>query len=195
MDNVSVVVDGRRILDGVNWQVLPGENWIVLGDNGAGKSTLLKLITSEMSPYADGEAGVGSIARLGGLTMDEARPLIGVVSPDLQAGYGRELGWEVTAEETVMSGYRGGGRDAGRTHQRRKAGRGPVAGGSGARRPRLTPVAEYVLRPAAAGFSGARNGPGTKAPAVGRAFFRAGRGFEGRYAGRDHEAGRRKVRR
>ena len=107
MDNVSVVVDGRRILDGVDWQVLPGENWIVLGDNGAGKSTLLKLITSEMSPYADGEAGVGTIARLGGLTMDEARPLIGVVSPDLQAGYGRELGWEVTAEETVMSGYRG----------------------------------------------------------------------------------------
>jgi molybdate transport system ATP-binding protein len=107
MENVSVVVDGTRILDTVNWQVMPGEHWIVLGDNGAGKSTLLKLITSEMAPYADDELGVGAIHRLGGLTMDEARPLIGVVSPDLQATYGRELGWEVTAEETVMSGYRG----------------------------------------------------------------------------------------
>jgi len=107
MENVSVVVDGTRILDAVNWRVLPGEHWIVLGDNGAGKSTLLKLITSETAPYADDELGVGVIDRLGGLTMDRARPLIGVVSPGLQAAYGRELGWEVTAEETVMSGYRG----------------------------------------------------------------------------------------
>ena len=107
MTDVAVVADGRRILDGVNWQVLPGENWLVLGENGAGKSTLLKLITSQIAPYADGERGTGTVERLGGMTMDEARPLMGVVSPDLQAGYARELGWEVTAEETVMSGFRG----------------------------------------------------------------------------------------
>ncbi|MCJ2166217.1 MULTISPECIES: ATP-binding cassette domain-containing protein [unclassified Pseudodesulfovibrio] len=107
MENVSVVTGGKRILHSVNWQVLPGENWIVLGDNGAGKSSLLKLITSEIAPYADDPQGVGVIQRLGGMTMDEARPLIGVVSPELQARYARELGWEVTAEETVMSGFRG----------------------------------------------------------------------------------------
>lgn len=107
MKDVSVVIDGTRILDRINWQILPGENWIVIGDNGAGKSTLLKLITSEAAPYADDELGVGVIDRLGGMTMDEARPSIGVVSPDIQATYARELGWEVTAEETVMSGYRG----------------------------------------------------------------------------------------
>ncbi|MBG0790818.1 MAG: ATP-binding cassette domain-containing protein [Desulfovibrionaceae bacterium] len=107
MRGVSVVLDGRRVLDGIDWQAVPGENWLVLGDNGAGKSTLLKLVTSEVAPYADGESGTGTVERLGGLTMDEARPLIGVVSPDLQARYGRELAWEVTAEETVMSGYRG----------------------------------------------------------------------------------------
>ncbi|BCS87904.1 ABC transporter ATP-binding protein [Pseudodesulfovibrio sediminis] len=106
MRHVSVVTDGVRILHDINWQVLPGENWAVLGDNGAGKSTLLKLIVSEISPYADDD-GVGVIERLGGVTMDRARPRIGVVSPDLQASYARELGWEVTAEETVMSGYRG----------------------------------------------------------------------------------------
>jgi molybdate transport system ATP-binding protein len=106
MRNVSVVADGSRILDGIDWEVLPGENWLVLGENGAGKSTLLKLILSRIAPYADGER-TGTVERFGGLTMDEARPLIGVVSPDLQAGYARELGWEVTAEETVMSGFRG----------------------------------------------------------------------------------------
>lgn len=107
MERVSVVSDGVRFLHSVNWEVLPGENWAVLGDNGAGKSTLLKLITSELSLYADDKEGVGIIERLGGMTMDEARPLIGVVSPSLQATYGRELGWEVTALETVLSGYRG----------------------------------------------------------------------------------------
>ena len=107
MKNVSVVSEGVRILHSINWEILPGEMWSVLGNNGAGKSTLLKLITSEMAPYADDEQGVGEIKRLGGLTMDEARPLIGVVSPALQASYARELGWEVTAAETVMSGYRG----------------------------------------------------------------------------------------
>lgn len=107
MENVSVVADGRRILRNIDWEVLPGENWLVAGENGAGKSTLLKLVTGEVAPYADGERGTGTVLRLGGMTMDEARPLIGVVSPDLQASYGRELGWEVTALETVMSGFRG----------------------------------------------------------------------------------------
>jgi len=107
MEKVSVVADGVRFLHSINWKVLPGENWAVLGNNGAGKSTLLKLITSEIAPYADDEEGVGIIQRLGGMTMDEARPRIGVVSPALQTVYGRELGWEVTALETVMSGYRG----------------------------------------------------------------------------------------
>ncbi|QGY38733.1 ATP-binding cassette domain-containing protein [Pseudodesulfovibrio cashew] len=107
MRGVAVVIDGKRILDGVDWTVLPGEHWLVLGSNGAGKSTLLKLVTSELAPYADGERGTGTVERLGGMTMDEARPHIGVVSPALQASYARELGWEVTALETVLSGYRG----------------------------------------------------------------------------------------
>lgn len=107
MTNVSVVADGVRFLHNVSWEVLPGECWLVLGENGAGKSTLLKLITSEIAPYADDEDGVGTIERLGGMTMDEARPRIGVVSPALQISYARELGWEVTALETVLSGYRG----------------------------------------------------------------------------------------
>ncbi|CCH48223.1 ATP-binding cassette domain-containing protein [Pseudodesulfovibrio piezophilus] len=107
MKNVSVVSGGVRFLHSVNWTVLPGENWIILGDNGAGKSTLLKLILSEIAPYADDAQGLGVVERLGGMPMDKARPRIGFVSPALQTGYGRELAWEVTALETVLSGYRG----------------------------------------------------------------------------------------
>ncbi|MDD3311995.1 ATP-binding cassette domain-containing protein [Pseudodesulfovibrio sp.] len=105
--NASVVIDGNRILDRIDWEVLPGEHWLVLGENGAGKSTLLRLVLSDLAPYADDKHGAGTVERLGGMTMDAARPLIGVVSPALQASYGRELGWEVTALETVVSGRRG----------------------------------------------------------------------------------------
>lgn len=107
LSNVSVVADGQRILHNVDWDVWPGENWLVLGPNGAGKSSVLKVVMSELAPYADGEAGTGTVEVLGGMTMDEARPKIGVVSPALQTRYGRELGWRVTALETVLSGFRG----------------------------------------------------------------------------------------
>lgn len=106
VSNASVVVNGKRILDAVNWEMKPGEHWAVLGANGAGKSTLLKLLLSEHAPYADGESS-GTVERLGAMPMDQARQLIGVVSPDLQTRYARELGWEVTAQETVLSGFRG----------------------------------------------------------------------------------------
>ena len=40
--DVSVVRDGRHLLDRVTWQVREGERWVVLGPNGAGKTTLLQ---------------------------------------------------------------------------------------------------------------------------------------------------------
>ena len=39
--DVSVVRDGRHLLDRVTWQVREGERWVVLGPNGAGNTTLL----------------------------------------------------------------------------------------------------------------------------------------------------------
>jgi molybdate transport system ATP-binding protein len=107
MENVSVVSDGTQIMYDIDWTIRSGDQWIVLGGNGAGKSTLLQLIMSEISPYADDEKGVGTIERFDGMTMDMARSHIGVVSPAFQTAYGRELAWEPTALETVLSGYRG----------------------------------------------------------------------------------------
>lgn len=47
LKNVSVVYEPKIILDNINWLVLKGEKWAVLGTNGSGKSTLLSLL------YAD----------------------------------------------------------------------------------------------------------------------------------------------
>ena len=42
INDVTVVRAGKSILGPLNFEIMPGERWVVLGPNGAGKSTLLK---------------------------------------------------------------------------------------------------------------------------------------------------------
>ncbi|MCB1065313.1 MAG: ATP-binding cassette domain-containing protein [Verrucomicrobiae bacterium] len=44
VQDVSVIRNGRTILDQVNWEVFRGEHWTVLGANGSGKTSLLNVI-------------------------------------------------------------------------------------------------------------------------------------------------------
>jgi heme exporter protein A len=47
LEGVAVVTPEKtRILDGVDWLVAPGEQWVVLGPNGAGKSTLISVLAT-----------------------------------------------------------------------------------------------------------------------------------------------------
>ena len=88
--------DGRRIIDGVNWRVLPGERWALLGPNGSGKSTLLKLAIGQLWP------STGRIERLGKEYQD-LRDLwrrIGLVAE----GIAREIPADEPAIDTVVSG-------------------------------------------------------------------------------------------
>ncbi len=47
MSHVSISYDGRRILNDIDWEVLPGQRWALTGPNGAGKSTLLSLVMAD----------------------------------------------------------------------------------------------------------------------------------------------------
>lgn len=44
--------DQTPIIEGLNWQVLRGERWVIVGPNGAGKTTLLKAILGLLPPLA-----------------------------------------------------------------------------------------------------------------------------------------------
>jgi len=44
--------DGRRLCDGLDLRVAPGERWVILGPNGAGKSTLLMAVAGLLPPNA-----------------------------------------------------------------------------------------------------------------------------------------------
>ena len=44
--NLSVSVEDKPILHGIDLEVRPGETHVLMGPNGAGKSTLLKLVAN-----------------------------------------------------------------------------------------------------------------------------------------------------
>ena len=78
---VTVVRDGKRILDDVSWRIAEQDRWVMLGPNGAGKTTLLAIAAARMHPTT----GVISIFdELLGLTdVFELRPRIGLASASL----------------------------------------------------------------------------------------------------------------
>ncbi|WP_138494167.1 ABC transporter ATP-binding protein [Paenibacillus pinistramenti] len=50
LQGVTKSFAGDPVLEGLNWQVHPGEFWGIIGPNGSGKSTLLQLIAGAEKP-------------------------------------------------------------------------------------------------------------------------------------------------
>ena len=50
LEGVSVVRDGRALIDDVDWTVHRHERWVVLGPNGAGKTTMLQVASTYLGP-------------------------------------------------------------------------------------------------------------------------------------------------
>jgi len=95
--NVSYRVNGKKILDSINWIVHSGEHWAILGPNGAGKTTLLKIASGYLWPN-----GGGTLRRKGKslLNLRELRKSIGWVTSSLVA----EIPEHEKALHTVVSG-------------------------------------------------------------------------------------------
>lgn len=81
LTGVSLVRDGRPILDGIDWRVEPGERWIVLGPNGSGKTSLCRLAGLYLHPTRGNVDVLGR--RLGRTDVRELRARLGMTSQAL----------------------------------------------------------------------------------------------------------------
>ena len=98
LEGVSVVRDGRAILDDISWRVRPGERWVVLGPNGSGKTTLLEVAGARLWPTG----GIVEILghRLGRVDVRSLRPRLAFVSGALV----RQLRPNLRALDVVVTG-------------------------------------------------------------------------------------------
>jgi iron complex transport system ATP-binding protein len=95
---VSLVYDGRCVLDGVDWRVGPGERWIVLGPNGSGKTSLIRIASLYLHPSRGEVRVLGQ--QLGRVDVRRVRPRIGLASASMAAMLRRE----VAVVDVVMTG-------------------------------------------------------------------------------------------
>jgi iron complex transport system ATP-binding protein len=95
--DVTYSMNGRVILNSVNWTVQPGEHWVILGPNGSGKTTLLKIACGYIWPN-----GGGVVYRKGKRLIDlrRLRESIGWVTSSL----GPQIPAHEKALRTVVSG-------------------------------------------------------------------------------------------
>lgn len=85
LEQVDISYEGKQILRPVDWEVKPGEKWVVYGPNGAGKSTLLSLIYAD-NPQAYSKAIYLFGRKRGtGETIWDIKRRIGFTSPELHA--------------------------------------------------------------------------------------------------------------
>jgi iron complex transport system ATP-binding protein len=107
--NVSVVRQGFRLLEAVDWDVEEGDRWVVLGPNGAGKTTLLQVAAAQLFPTTGEVTVLGE--RLGAVDVFELRPRIGLTSASLADHIPPEERVEdvvVTASYAVVGRWREG---------------------------------------------------------------------------------------
>lgn len=92
MRNVCVQLNGKQILDGITWQIKPGEQWALQGPNGAGKSTLLSLITADNPQGYTNDLILFDRQRGSGESIWDIKRRIGFVSPELHLYFLRGSG-------------------------------------------------------------------------------------------------------
>ncbi len=107
VDQATVLKNGNKVLDNLSFAVREGEHTAILGPNGAGKSSLIRLISRQDYPLAHND-GTPAVTIFGQESWNvfELRPLLGIVSADLQFFYlTRTLAGRTRGLEAVLSGF------------------------------------------------------------------------------------------
>ena len=96
--DVELTLSHTEILRRVNWRILPGQHWAVLGANGSGKTSLLRVITGYLWPSSGQVEVLGE--RFGQIDLRQLRRRIGLVSSAL----GQMIRRNQSARQIVLSG-------------------------------------------------------------------------------------------
>ena len=94
---VRRTIDGTEVLRGIDWEVHPGQRWVVLGPNGSGKTTLVRIATMWEHPSAGTVELLGQ--QLGRTDVRRLRARVGFTS----AAMADMLRPSLTALEAVMT--------------------------------------------------------------------------------------------
>ncbi len=102
--NINLSLNAQPVLHHINFTLLEGQCWLILGANGAGKSSFLKLVRGDL--WHNPNEGVRTYfftdpARTSPIG---AKEQIAFVSPELQDRHSR-LGLWVTGVDVVRSGF------------------------------------------------------------------------------------------
>ena len=102
--DVSVTQGGMAVLGGLNWQLLPGEAWLLTGPNGGGKSSFLGLLRGDLSAasgmrtyHLEGQTRTSAV---------RARRLFPLVSPSLEAWF-LTRDWVQSVQDVLLAGLEG----------------------------------------------------------------------------------------
>ncbi len=98
MSGVCMHRDGRAILEEVDWEVNPGQRWVVLGPNGSGKTSLLRIAALTLHPSRGTVEVLGEV--LGRTDVRRLRSRIGFCS----AALAEELRPSLPARDVVLCG-------------------------------------------------------------------------------------------
>ncbi|WP_295806053.1 ABC transporter ATP-binding protein [uncultured Nitratireductor sp.] len=107
VDNLGVTLGGRRVIDGIGFDIEAGHVIGLLGPNGAGKSTLMRALTGHLAAHGTMRLGEHDLASVG--PAERAR-LIAYLPQQ------RIIGWRLTVRDLVALGrlpWRAFGRRAG----------------------------------------------------------------------------------
>jgi ATP-binding cassette subfamily F protein uup len=103
---VGHVIDGRRLMGGLELDVQPRERLGVVGPNGAGKTTLLRIMTGAQQP-SEGRAEIGETVRFAGI--DQGRTDLDPLKTVAQEVAGKydhvKLGDRTVRIESFLDGF------------------------------------------------------------------------------------------
>ncbi|TXD76536.1 ATP-binding cassette domain-containing protein [Algoriphagus ratkowskyi] len=101
LENVTIKYGEKTILNQLNWEVKPGERWLLKGPNGSGKSTLLSLLIGENPQAYSQDFWLFDRKRGTGESIWDIKRPTGFVAPELS----RYFPTNQTCRKVILSGF------------------------------------------------------------------------------------------